>query len=791
MEAKIAGTNWNPACEQTIIEGWAKRKAYAFDPTSKKPLYSIDPPPPYVNSPVHIGHATTYAMMDFFARYRRMSGWNVLFPFGLDRNGLPIETAAEKRFGVRPHDVPREKFVSLCKQVLESSSDATSRTFQRLGISFNSWDVGPKAGDAYLTDSPEYRQLTQDTFIDLWHKGLVTQAKRINNYCPGCRTTIADAEIEYLDKNTLFNFVAFKVKETGKEVLVATTRPELLAACAAVLYNPKDTRYQSLKGKHLVTPLYNKEVPLLAHPFAKVESGTGLVMMCSFGDYTDVRFFREQKLQPVICIGEDGRMNQNAGFLSGLKVAEARERIIDELKKNSFLKDQKEILHRTPICERSKHDIEFIEMNEYYLEQLPLLDKIRAIAKKTAFYAGDKRKLLLDWMDSLTMDWAISRRRVYATEIPLWYCKKCGKTIVPPKGRYYQPWKEAPPKPCSCGSKEAEPEMRVFDTWFDSSISPLYILQYPGPFFRAHKQCTLRPQGKEIVRSWLYYTLLRCQQLTNRQIFRDVWIHNHVLDAKGKKMSKSLGNVIDPQEILARFGSEVFRFWVATEGDISKGDLVCSLDRIAGAGKTLTKLWNAARFISTFGEPKGRPTETIDKWIVSEVDAITIAAKTSYEAYDFHTPATAIRSFLWDLFTSHYLEMVKNRAYNEMGLFTKEEQSSAVVALNYCLDTLLKLLAPILPVITYSLYQQLRNKDIHSEKFPTLKPSKEKFPFTSQQLVELNSAIWKAKRDKQLSLKAAVRRAVVPKVFKLLEKDLRAAHNIGELEFGEETKIEV
>ncbi len=792
MEAKIAGTAWDPSCEQLVIEEWAKGKVYAFDPKSQKPLYSIDTPPPYVNSPVHIGHAATYSMMDFFARFRRMSGWNVLFPFGLDRNGLPIEAAAEKKFGVRPHDVSREKFVSLCKQVLESSSTATADTFRRLGISFNSWEVGPKVGDAYLTDSPEYRQLTQDTFIDLWKAGLVTQAKRVNNYCPGCRTTIADAEIEYLDKKTLFNFVAFKVKETGKEVLIATTRPELLAACAAVLYNPKDTRYQSLKGKHLITPLYQKEIPILPHPLAKVESGTGLVMMCSFGDYTDVRFFREQKLAPVICIGEDGKMNHNAGFLSGLKIAEAREKIIEELRKNSFLKDQKEILHRTPICERSKHDIEFIEMDEYYLEQLPLLDTLRTAAKKIAFYSEDKRELLLNWIDSLSMDWAVSRRRVYATEIPLWYCKQCGKPIVPPKGRYYQPWKEAPPKPCSCGSREAEPEMRVFDTWFDSSISPLYILHYPNsPFFKTHKICTLRPQGKEIARSWLYYTLLRCHQLTKRPIFRDVWVHNHVLDAKGKKMSKSLGNVIDPQEILAKFGSEVFRFWIATEGDISKGDIICSIDRIAGAGKTLTKLWNAARFISTFGEPKGKPTEVIDRWIVSEINALAISTKKAYESYDFHTPVVALRSFLWDLFTAHYLEMVKSRAYNEFGLFTKQEQSSALAALNYCLDTLLKLLAPVLPVVTYTLYNQLRKKDIHQESFPNPKSKKEKFPFTTEQLAGLNSAVWKAKREKGLSLKAAVKKAVVPKAFKPLEKDLKAAHNIGELEFGENISIEV
>jgi len=690
VEPKIKEKQWSRELEEEAVHQWREKKLYAFDKVGTGKVFSIDTPPPYVNTPVHIGQATTYVLMDMFARYHRMKGYRVLFPLGLDRNGLPIEMAAEKKFNIKITDTPREEFLEKCKIVLEEASTETTDAFFRLGIGFNTFDTGTGLGDAYLTDSEDYRTLTQGTFIDLFKKGLIYEAERINNYCPGCQTTLADAEVEYAELATSFDDIKFKVKETGEEIIIGTTRPELVCTCGMVIFHPDDERYKYLDGKTAVTPIFGKEIPIKAHPMADMEKGTGLVMMCSAGDTTDIRFFREMNLKPVIAIDKDGTMNQHAGFLAGLPVHDARKKMVEALKDKGLLVSETQTTHRTPICERSKHPIEFIAMKEWYLKQVQFKNKMVEIANQVNFFAPNSKQILLDWIESVSIDWPLSRRRFYATEVPLWYCKSCSKPYLPPKGKYYRPWKESPPSEttCECGGTEFEGDERVLDTWFDSSISPLYILGYERhpEFFETHAPCTLRPQGKEIIRTWLYYTLLKDFLLTDKIIFRDAWINYHVVDQTGHKMSKSKGNVIHTKDILDKFGAEPFRLWTAVEGNLEKTDFRCSFERIEGAGKSIVKLWNVAKFISMF-EQKGEEIELLetDKWILNELGQLIHAANDSYAKYDFHNPAIKIRHFLWDTFASHYLEMVKQRVYNDNESFTEAEQQAAIHTLHTCL----------------------------------------------------------------------------------------------------------
>ncbi|MFH0949107.1 MAG: valine--tRNA ligase [Candidatus Aenigmatarchaeota archaeon] len=785
---KINEKSWDKNFEKPIYTEWKNSRSYMFDDKKRK-IFSIDTPPPYVNTPIHIGHAVVYTLMDMFARFKRMKGYNVLFPLGLDRNGLPIEMEAEKKFNVHLHEVERDKFLEMCKKILEESTSASEDYFLQLGISFNSWEVGDKIGDMYLTDSPEYRALTQATFIELWNKGLIYEDKRINNYCPGCRTTIADAEVDYRDIQSNFVKVKFKVEETGEEITIGTTRPELICTCGMVIFNPADNRYSHLEGKHAITPIFEKTVEIRAHPFADMEKGTGIVMMCSAGDSNDIRFFREMKLEPTIAINEDGTMNSNAGFLEGMNIKGARKKIIDELKNLGLVAGEQQIFHRTPICERSKHEIEFIAMPEYYLRQVMFRKKMKELSKKMNFYSESSRSILLDWIDNITIDWPISRRRYYGTEIPLWRCKACGLQLVPEKGKYYQPWKE-PAEKCKCGG-ELVGDGRVFDTWFDSSISPLYILHWQKnkKFFSMNYPCIIRPQGKEIVRNWLYYTLLKCYLLTGHVPFRDVWIHHHMLDEKGKKMSKSLKNFIMPKDVLDKHGAEPFRLWCALEGNITETDFRCSFERIEGADKTLTKLWNIARFISQFPEAKkSRAITATDRWILAELDSLIKTAEKSYEKYDFHKPATNMRHFLWETFASHYLELVKCRAYNHEGKFSASEQSSAVFTLYHCLNNMLKLMAPIVPFITQKLYDDIWKKNIHNESFPKLLGRK-KMMFTTEDISNLNSLIWKEKKERGLSLRAEVSEAMLPKKFKAIEKDIAACHNIKKISYGKNLSV--
>ena len=784
--------NWNPEIEKEITDNWKSKELFAFNPKTKKKIYSIDTPPPYVNTPIHMGHAVTYCFMDFFARYRRMKGYEVLFPLGLDRNGLPIEMATEKKFKASPFKVGRKKFVELCEQLLSEASAESIDSFAKLGISFSSYKDNGKIGAIYNTDSPEYRTLTQSTFIDLYKKGLIYEASRINNWDPKLRTTIADSEIDYEEIPSTFNDIKWKVKETNEEIIIGTTRPELITTCAMVIYNPEDKKYKHLDGKTAISPIFNEEIPIKPHPSAQIDKGTGLAMMCSMGDLTDIQFFREMKLTPRIAINQDGRMNEKAGILKGLKVKEAREKIIQLLKEKNLISKQEQITHRTPISERSEIEIEFIEMPEFYLKQLDFKKDIQKISKEINFYPKVSKKILDNWIDSISIDWPISRRRYYATPVPLWYSENL--IALAPEGKYVEPWKQAPPKEAEVldsktnkkiGTIKDFPknkwigEERVLDTWFDSSISELNMLKYKSDdaFFKKAYPATLRPQGKEIVRTWLYYTILRGFLETGKACFKDTWIHQHILDEKGRKMSKSTGNVIDPQEILKEDGAEALRLWSAIEGDLSKGDFTCSKEKIKAEKKSLNKLLNISKFVMMFDKPKTKPTLTkLDQLFLDHIEDITQTTDKSYKVYDFNHPAQELRKFLWETFASNYIELVKNRAYNENKNFTTEESASAKYTLHFILERLLTLLYPIIPQIT-TLIAKEKGINLLKANWPNPQPTTHN-PQLINSLIDFNSQIWKTKKEKGISLRNQIKGIKIPKELTPFEKDLKACHNI-------------
>ena len=779
MKPKIKEIRWSVELEGKIRSFWEKENLYKFTPNSNKPVFSIDTPPPYVNSPVHIGHAYTYTIMDAIARFHRMTGFNVLFPMGLDKNGLPIEVQTEKKFNISVHNTPREEFISKCKELIEEAGDASLDTFKGLGLSCNSWKTEYKLGGKYDTDDPEYRKLTQEIFIDLWKRGLLYEDDKPTNYCPVCRTTISDAEVEYTEKETKLNFIKFKVKEPFEEIIVATTRPELLSTCKILLYNPEDKRYIHLKNRTAVVPIFNHEVKIIPHPYAKMEYGSGLVMICSFGDFEDLRILRELRIAPTYAIDENGRMKSSAGAYNGLTVKEARGKIIEDLRIDGLLQKQESLLHREPRCWRSKNAVEFIAMKEFYLKQVEFKKELLHLSDQMKFFAPEARQFLIDWINSLNIDWVISRRRYYGTEIPLWYCRNCKFVVVPEPGKYYQPWKEkAPIKSCpKCKSKEFIGETRVFDTWFDSSHSNMYILGYlwDKKFFKKNYPCSLRPQGRDIVRTWLYFTLLESLLLLKKKPFENCWIHMYVVDQKGEKMSKSLGNVVNPQDVLKRYGAEAFRLWVFLEGDITRGDIRCSFQRIEGTSKFLNKLWNISRFISMFPEHKSAKLINTDKWILAELSKLIDECNEACENFNFFATANKIREFTWNVFADHYVEMVKSRTYGE-GV-SKSEQKSAQYTLHLILGTILKLLSPIIPYFTDYIWRELYSKKtIHIEQFPAAIWDTKLNEFTSN-ILEFNSKVWNEKKYLKISLKDEIK-TEIPKDLKLFEKDLRAMHNI-------------
>jgi len=769
MEPKIQEKVWDPKIESDIRKKWEDSKLYEFHPVTDG--YTIDTPPPYPSGrPWHIGAAAHYAQIDMIARTARMNGKNVYFPIGIDRNGLPVELYTEKKHGIRMRETERGKFLDLCKDALDDLEAEMIQIMKNLGLSCD-------FDNYYRTDSEEYRALTQATFIELWKNDSIYLATRPNNYDWVTGTTIADAEIIYEELPTKLVHMKFKVKD-GEEVIIASTRPELLCACKTIIVNPEDVRYTDLIGTKVTVPISNQEVEIQAHHSAQIEFGSGAVMVCSYGDHNDVALFRELELEEVVAIGQDGRLTEAAGAYAGLKPKQARTKIIEDLESKGFVEKIEEISHRTPVSERSRAPIEIIPMEEYYLKQKGSVEKMRELGSQIKFYPKMHQQILMNWLDSIKIDWPISRRRYYGTEIPIWYCKKCSEPYLPEPGEYYQPWYlECPAKKCpKCGFTEFVGEERTFDTWMDSSVSPLFITKFKKDeeFFKRTYPTAVRPQAKDIVRTWLYYTLLRCENLTGEKPWSEAWIMGYGLDEKGLKMSKSKGNALDPLPIIEKFGADTFRFWSASE--VNHGnDFRCSEQKIESTKKFLTKFWNVSRFLSSFPIVESAELADTDKWIISELDKLVKDCKAGFDEYNFFIPAIAIREFTWNVFAAQYIEMAKARAYG-IG-FSDAERDGAIYTLHKVLSTLLKLLAPITPYITDFLWQTLySDKSIHTEQQAKAE-SNEDLTQHTQAISDFNSKVWNEKKEKGLHLPDSIK-VDIPKELEIFKKDLAAMHHL-------------
>jgi valyl-tRNA synthetase len=574
---------------------------------------------------------------------------------------------------------------------------------------------------------------------------------------------------------------------------VASTRPELLFACQAVIINPKDLKHSHLVGKKVIVPLFNRKVPILTHHSAKPDFGSGVVMVCSYGDYNDVQLFRELNLKEIVSLDENGYTTASAEKYKNLKLKHAREKIINDLRSEGFIEKEEKIIHRTPICERSKTPVEIIPLHDYYLKQLEYIPILEELTEQMIFFPNIHKQILKNWLDAVSIDWPISRRRFYGTEIPIWFCKNCRSPNVPESGSgYYQPWKEKPPfdKCSNCGFHEFLGEEKTFDTWMDSSITPLYISKFSNDdeFFKRTYPATIRPQAKDIIRTWLYYTMLRCYQLTKKLPWPYVWIMGYGVDETGKKMSKSKGNVIDPFPIIQKYGADTFRFWSASETNLGQ-DFRCSEQSISNSQKFLSKLWNLGRFLSSFEVPKDFLNDSLkidllhtDKWILSELDKLVNICIRGYNTYNFFIPATSIRDFTWNLFASHYVEMIKGRVYNNEN---KNFQLSSLCTLHKCFSVILLLLAPICPFITEKLWKTLYSSEsIHIQLFPKSNNFFNDFEKYTEKIIEFNSLVWNKKKEsinpntgRPLSLKDAIS-IDVPSELNEFKQDLKSMHNL-------------
>ena len=608
---KITDKRWSIDLEKRIQQehyGDTYSKRYSFDPNSDREIFVIDTPPPYPSGTWHIGAVAQYSMIDVIARSQRLLGKEVYFPWGVDRNGINIEFTVEKKTGKKMRTFERGNFIDICRDTIEEYTQAMRETACRVGLSCS-------FENEYLTDSSEFRAVTQSIFVDLFKQGNIIEDLRPNIYDPVEGTTIADAEVQRISRMTKLCDILWET-EDGDQVIITTTRPELICACGIVLVHPDDERYSHLIGKEIKLPLpvngRSQKVIIQAHHSVKMEFGSGVLMVCSFGDQNDVSVFRELGIEPFVAIDLNGQMTEISGPLSGLPVIEAREKAIEILEEGNKLSSIKDHEQEIPVSERGNNPVEIILLKEWYVKQTHILERMDELVSEINFIPPRNKQFLDDWMQNISIDWPISRRRWYHTEVPIWYSEDGSKVVVPPSGTYVQPWRESPPAGSVVLDREnretlgAYEEMKdqlgnlsgeekVFDTWMDSSNSNLFVSGYgkDTQLFERAFPTSLRPQGKEIVRTWLYYTLLKSTLLLDKPGFNNVWIDGLGMDPWGRKMSKSLGNGIDANSVLEcgfggrtgswkikgidgkqihlkanKIGSECFRLWKACDAQV-------------------------------------------------------------------------------------------------------------------------------------------------------------------------------------------------------------------------------
>ncbi|HNT07703.1 valine--tRNA ligase, partial [Methanoculleus sp.] len=665
--------------ERRWQDTWRDEENY-FDPDSTKPRFIIDTPPPYPTGNFHIGNALNWFYIDFVARYKRMRGFNVMFPQGWDCHGLPTEVKVEETYGITKNDVPRERFREMCRDLTLGNIEKMRATMRRLGFSTD-WS------HEYVTMLPEYYKKTQASFLQMLKAGDIYQSEHPVNFCTRCETAIAFAEVNYAPRTTTLNYFDFDGVE------IATTRPELLAACVAVAVHPGDERYRGMKGATLAVPIFGHRVPVIEDVAVDPEFGSGAVMICTFGDKTDVYWWKQHSLDLRKAIDRQGVMTAVAGRYAGMSSDACRKAILEDMEEAGILKRREELEQRVGTCWRCKTPIEILSERQWFVRvhQKEILEA----AKEITWLPEHMFTRLENWTESMEWDWCISRQRIFATPIPVWFCDACGGTILPAmEDLPVDPTADMPKTPCPrCGGTRFTGEKDVLDTWMDSSISVLHVTGWDGssrpPLFPAQ----LRPQGHDIIRTWAFYTILRSKALAGSHPWEQILINGMVLGDDGFKMSKSRNNIISPEEVVGKYGADALRQWGAGGAAIGS-DIMFNWNDVVAASRFQTKLWNIFRFVMGHlergADPAAPVTELIDRWLLVRLSDTVAEATAAMEGYQFDRALKVIREFAWNTLADDYIEIAKGRLYAE-----GDGRASAASALRTTMDILCRLLAPI------------------------------------------------------------------------------------------------
>lgn len=759
---------------------WEDKQIFVASPEETR--IRIDTPPPTMSGKMHIGHAFSYTQQDLYARYWRMRHGKVFYPFGTDDNGLATERMVEKIKGVRSTQMTRKEFRDLCNKTVDELRGEFVADWQRIGVSAD-------YQNAYSTISEPCQAVSQRSFIDLFRKGRVYRQESPVAWCVTCQTAIAQAEFENIEQESTFNDVIFKAD--GTDLVISTTRPELIPACVCLAAHPEDERYKGLVGRHARVPLSEHEVPIIADESVDQEKGSGLMMVCTFGDKEDVEKWHKHSLPLRMVFTRDGKLNDLAGAYSGLKIKEARTRILEDLGKRGLLKNQKKITHAVNVHERCGTEVEFLKTWQWYIRVLDIKEDLLEAGRRIIWHPEFMKKRYEHWVENLNWDWCISRQRYFGIPFPVWRDRKSGEVIV---AEYDQlpvdPFVDKPAHIPEDRWADLEPEEDVMDTWATSSVTPQITLDWhnnPDDIDRMLPM-TLRPQAHDIIRTWAFYTIVKALLNNNTIPWENVAVSGFVLDPRGEKMSKSKGNVIMPKEVIEKYSADTVRFWAA---GAKLGDDLPYLEKDLVTGhKTVNKLWNASKFaiMNLEGYSGDVPDEIMptDLWILSKYARLVGEVTANFDAYEHSKAKFALEQFFWNDFCDNYLELVKGRLYEPK---QESHKASAQHAIAVVLGGVLKMFAPIMPFITeeiHSYFPRGEEQSIHVSKWPEPDNSPDDtIEKRGEALVKVIQEVRKHKSTNQMSMRAELEKIVVPEDVRAFETDLRTVTRAAEIVYEE------
>ena len=773
--------------EEKWLNYWKKNKIYEFKPDYRE-VYSIDTPPPTVNGKIHIGHIFSYSQAEMIARYKRLRGYNVFYPFGFDDNGLPSERLVEKEQKKKAHEIGRESFSKLCYETTNKYEEEFQDLFSKLGVSTD-WSM------CYKTVSSSTLKISQNSFLDLIEKGHCYHKESPALWCNECLTSIAQAELETKTIRTTFNYVNFKTVEDNEIFTIATTRPELLPAIVCVFVNPDDDKNNHLIGKTAHIPVIDVNVPIIGDEKVAIDKGTGIVMCCTFGDQTDIEWWKKYNLPLKYIFTDDGRIMDSVPNYGGLKIKEARKQIVDDLQVGGYIVKIEELEHEVQTHERCGSEVEYTVMKQWFIDIMSHKEDFLRIGNEINWYPTHMHNRYEEWVNNVAWDWCISRQRYFGVPFPVWYCKECGEPIFASKEQLpVNPLTDTPSieKCHKCGCKEFIPESDVMDTWATSSVTPLINMKYgeKDNYESILKPMSLRSNASEIIRTWDFYTIVKSYYHFGIKPWDNVMISGFVMANKGEKISKSKGNSkVEPLDLIKQFSADVVRYWAAS-GRLGT-DITFSEETLLRGKKLVNKIWNVSKFVQMhledYQDKAFDDFEYIDKWILGNFIDMEKEYLKYLDNYEIGLALNILEKFFWN-FCDNYIEIVKHRLYRPEE-FGEKARYSGQKTIYILLYKLLQDFSIFFPFITEEIYQDIYHdmKSIHITEIKSLNYSFDEEIVNGNLMCEIISMVRGKKSSSNLSLKTIVKKLEIdcsPNLKKAIEeanKDFKATLFINEL----------